>query len=158
MSIYKDLLDAVNNGKKFKVDLVTKSLWIDRKLAIKEGEIVHEQDKSKELIKETDLTCMGWVNHLNENPWDWVEFLYNEFKHSVPKENSSKRSYFKALPVDKLTDEALAYNIDRDFGIALLEGYILLSSLQGWLTWEYGNHWFYQGTDKDFVILRNCIE
>ena len=31
MSIYEDLLNAVDKGKKFKVDLINKSLWINKK-------------------------------------------------------------------------------------------------------------------------------
>ena len=158
MSIYKDLIDAVDKGRKFKVDLINKSLWINKQQIIKEGEIVHEQDKSKDLISPKDLFCMGWENPLNENTWDWIEFLYQEFKHSAPSENSNKRSYFKALSVDELTDEELAYNIDRDFGQCLIEGYILLGSLQGWIHWEFGNHWFWQGNDDDLIIIRNWLE
>ena len=159
MSIYKDLIDAVDNGKKFKVDLINKSLWINRKQVIKEGEIVNEQDKSKDLICASDLHCIGWVESLIENPWNWIEFLYQEYKHSVPSEHSNKRSYFKALSVDELTDDELAFNIDRDFGQCLIEGYILLASLQGILKWEFGSHWFYQSQeDEDLVVLRNFVE
>ena len=160
MSIYKDLIDAVDKGNKFKVDLINKSLWINKQQIIKEGEIVHEQDKGKDLISPRDLwDTMGWCNLLNEFHWDWIEFLYQEFKHSAPSENSNKRSYFKALSVDELTDEELAYNIDRDFGQCLIEGYILLASMQGWLKWEFGNHWFWQSeTDPDLVIIRNWLE
>ena len=158
MSIYKDLIDAVDNGKKFKVDLINKSLWIDKQQIIKEGEIVHEQDKSKDLISPRDVV-LGGMKPLNENTWNWIEFLYKEFKHSSPSENSNKRSYFKALSVDELTDEELAYNIDRDLGQCLIEGYILLGSLQGWIQWEFGSHWFWQSeTDNDLVILKNWIE
>ena len=157
MSIYKDLLDAVCNGKKFKVDLIEKSLWIDKKQIIKEGEIVNEQDKIKDLINPEDVV-VGGMKQLNKNTWDWIEFLYKEFKHSSPSENSNKRSYFKALSVDELTDEELAYNIDRNLGQCLIEGYILLGSLKGWIQWEFGEYWFWQGKDKDLIILRNWIE
>ena len=159
MSIYKDLIDAVDKGKKFTVDLINKSLWINKQQITKEGVIVNEQDKGKDLISPKDLwDTMGWCNLLNEFHWDWIEFLYQEFKHSAPSENSNKRSYFKALSVDELTDEELAYNIDRDFGQACLEGYILLASMQGWLKWEFGNHWFWQGNDDDLIIIRNWLE
>ena len=158
MSIYTDLLYAVNNGKKFKVDLVNKSLWIDKKQIVKEGEIVHEQDKSKDLIKEWDLEDWGMEIEIDKNPWKLIEFLYHNFKHSAPKEYSNKRSYFKALSVDELTDGDLAYGYDRNFSQAMLESYILLGSLVGWIQWEYGNHWFWQGTDKDLVVLKSFIE
>ena len=99
----------------------------------------------------------GWVDKLNDDPWNWIESLYYEYKHSVPSENGNKKSYFKALPVDELTDSELAYNKARDFTQAILEGYILLGSLVGWIEWEYGDCWFYQGIDKDLVILKSYI-
>jgi hypothetical protein len=157
MSIYKDLLDAVDNGKKFKVDLVNKSLWINKKQIIKEGEIVHDEDKSKDLIKEWDLALNFGSMPLDEYPFGVIEFLYNKYKHSAPREHSNKKSYFKALSVDELTDGDLAYGYDRDFAQAMLEGYILLGSIVGWIKWENDNHWFYQGKDKELIILKEWI-
>ena len=158
MSIYTDLLDAVENGKKFKVDLVNKSLWIDRKQIIEKGEIVHEQDKSKDLIKELDLESHFKCMPLNEYPWDVIEVLYHKYKHSAPKEHSNKKSYFKALPVDELTDGDLAYGYDRNFAQCMLEAYILLGSIVGWIKWEFNDYWFWQsGNDREIVILKEWI-
>ena len=156
MSIYKDLLDAVYDGKKFKVDLVNKSLWINKRQIIKKGVIIDEQNKSEDLICSDDLSEY-WSQSLNGNTWKWIEFLYDTYKHSVPRENSNKTSYFKALSVNELNDGELAYNAERDYMQAILEGYILLGVLQGWITWEYGNHWFWQGKDKDLVVLKDWI-
>ena len=165
MSIYADLLNAVSKGKKFKIDLINKSLWIGKNQIIKDGEIVNEQDKGKELIEVNDFVeyknifCMGCENLINESPWEWIEFLYYEFKHSVPKENGNKRSHFKALSVDELTDSDLAFNESRDLLQARLEGYILLGSLNDWIKWEHGDNWFWQSKeDSDLVILRNWVE
>ena len=157
MSIYTELLDAVDNGKKFKVDLVNKSLWINKTQIIKEGEIVNEKDKGKDLIKEWDLTLHFGSMPLDEHPFGVIEFLYNKYKHSASREHSNKKSYFKALPVDELTDKDLAYGYDRDFAQAMLEGYILLSSIIGWIKFENDNHWFYQGKDKELIILKEWI-
>ena len=157
MSIYTELLDAVDNGKKFKVDLVNKSLWINRTQIIKEGEIVHDEDKSKDLIKEWDLALHFGSMPLDEQPFGVIELLYNKYKHSAPREHSNKKSYFKALPVDELTDGDLAYGYDRDFADAMLCGYILLGSLVGWIKFENENHWFYQGKDKELIILKEWV-
>ena len=154
-SIYAELLEAVNNGRKFKVDLKEKSLWIDRKQYIREGEIIYG---SYYFIKEDDLSPYGWVDKLNEDPWNWIESLYYEYKHSVPSENSNKKSYFKALSVDELTDAELAYNKGRDFCDAMLTGYILLGSLQGWIEWQWGSHWFWQcRNDSGLIVLEDWI-
>lgn len=159
MSIYKDLLDAVDNGKKFKVDLVNKSLWIDRKQIIKKGEIVHDEDKSKDLIKEWDLALHFKCMPLNENPWDIIEVLYKEFKHSAPSKHSNNRGYFKALSLEDLSDADLAYGYDREFAQAMLEGYILLASIIGWIKWENESHWFWQSdSDRELVVLKEWIK
>ena len=158
MSIYTDLLEAAHNGKKFKVNLVDKSLWIDRKQVIKQRVIVSNKEKDEELIGEFDLEDFiggGELVRLDKEPWEVVKFLYYEFKHSVPKEKATKKSYFKALIADELTDEELAYNIDRFLGQAMLEGYILLASMQGWLKWEYGDRWFWQ-CDEDLELIVLC--
>lgn len=154
MSIYTDLLEAVSNGKKFKVDLINKSLWIDRKEIIREGV---RTDENKEFIEKWDLALDYGNKPTDENPWEMVEFLYKEYKYSVPGKSPVK-SYFKANSVDELTDSDLAYNISRDYAQAQIEGYILLASLAGILTWEFGDHWFWQGNDKDLVILKNFVE
>ena len=156
MSIYKDLMKAVYNGKKFKVDLINKSLWINRKQVVREGVRV---DESQEFISPDDLCCVLGESSLGLNPWELVEMLYHEYKHSVPGEHSNKRSYFKALSVDELTDAELAFNMSRNFAQCLIEGYILLGALQGWLKWEFGSYWFYQSEqDEDLVVIKNWIE
>ena len=158
MSIYTELLDAVDNGKKFKVDLVNKSLWINKTQIIKEGEIVNEKDKGKDLIKEWDLALHFRAMKLTEYPWDVIETLYKKYKYSAPDKHDNKKSYFKSLPFDELTDEDLAYGYDRNFAQAILEGYILFANLKGWLTWEYECYWFWQSdNDRELIILKEWI-
>ena len=155
MSIFMDLLNAVENGNKFKVDLMNKSLWINRKQIIKEGKFVHESNKSKELINRDDLNA----EPLDEDCWGWIEYLYEEYRESTPSKNGNNKSYFKALPVEELTDYQLAYNLDRNYCQACLEGYILLASLIGWLKWNREEHWFYQSLSyNDLIVLRNWVE
>jgi len=154
MSIYKDMIVAVANGKKFKVNLIDKSLCLDRRYIIKNGEKLVDDS----LIEPNDLDFTDYNLKLNTESWEVVKYLYNCYKYSVPQENGNKKSYFKALSVDELTDYDLAYNSNRDYCQACLESYILLASLQGWLTWEYEDKWFWQSSDdKDLVVLKQWI-
>lgn len=153
-SIYKLLVDSVDQGCKFKIDLKDKNLWIGKTQLIAEGFC----DKENDFIQIDDLFSEGFDANLNDDPWNWIEVLYEEYKHSVPGEhNNQNQSYFKGLSSDELTDNELAFNISRDLGQAILEGYILCASLQGWLKWNNENHWFWQGKDKDLVILKDWI-
>lgn len=160
MSIYKDLLDAVESGNKFKVDLIHKSLWINRKQIIKEGVIENESYQGKELINSYDLNMEDTnTEPLDTDCWGWVEYFYEQYRCSVPSKNGNNKSYFKALSVEDLIDYQLAYNLDRNLCQAYLEGYILLASLQGWLKWKREDHWFYQSMFyDDLIVLRNWIE
>lgn len=139
MSIYETLLERVESGKSFRIDLKKKSLWIGKKNYIKEGEVLVDED----LINE-------------EGSWERVSELYEQFKHSVPHEGD-KEGYFVGLTVDELTDGELAFNVSRRYAQAALEGYVLLAGLKGVLQWKKNEHWFWQGDDKELIVLKEWI-
>ena len=92
-----------------------------------------------------------------------IEILYENYKYSLPSErsDSKRRQYFKALPVDKLTDEQMATGERREVARAKLEGFILCMIVDGFFVWDEDElgKWFYQSKrDPDLVILRNWIE
>ncbi|WP_346961328.1 hypothetical protein [Clostridium sp.] len=153
-SILKILINAVEQGHKVKIDLKQKNLWIGKRQLVVQG----RSEEDKPFINKNDLSIEEFNYDLGENPWKWIEYLYNTFKHSVPSEhNQEKKTYFKGLSAEELTDNELAFNISRDIGQAMLEGYILCAGLQGWLKWNDDNQWFWQGQDKNLVILKDWI-
>ena len=153
MSIYKTLLESADKGGRYKIDLNKKDLWIGRKQYIKEG-VMQVED---ELIDKHDLARdFGIV--INVDSWEVIKYLYKQYKVSVPNSKWKDKSYFKALPVDELTDADRAYNIDRKYGQAMLEGYILLASLAGWIEWQNEDQWFWQDEeDEDLIVLKQWI-
>lgn len=90
-----------------------------------------------------------------------IEELYHDYKYSTPTENDKRRSYFYALPPDKMTDEELIFGNDREQTKEVLELYVLEMIVCGVLVWDknimHGN-WFYKGNDPDLVILREWID
>ena len=158
MSIYLNLLKSAINGKRYNIDLNEKNLWIGKKQYVKDGESCVDD----ELINESDLACdeiMYDCINARENPWEVVSNLYQTFKHSAPNGKWKDRSYFKSLPIEELSDSELAYGLDRYCAQAMLEGYILLAGLQGWIVWQNEEHWFWQDeNDKELVVLRQHIE
>lgn len=159
MSIYKDIINEIQNGKRFKIDLNKKDLWIGRKQIIKEGVIIDEKYLNEALIEPFDLEdILEYSPILNEHCWNVVEMLYEKYQHSSPtKTNLGNKPYFKALDVEDLYDYDLAYGLERNVAQVILESYILLGGLIGWLVWQNENHWFYQGKDKEFVVIREWI-
>ena len=157
ITYYDNLMDWVERGHAFRIDLKTKSMqllsnekciengdWFPDTALILINGICDEKDKTK--------FCL-----------DIIEELYNNYKYSTPTEKSERykqRNYFKALSPDEMTDEELVNGEDRNVARAKLEGFILCASLAGYLTWDEKKmgKWFYQGKDKDLVILREWIE
>lgn len=105
------------------------------------------------------FTCEKQATTLQEC-LEEIERLYSIYKHSVPTENDGRRTYFYALPADKLTDAELATGADRYEAKRELEMYVLKMIVSGVLTWDdkiMGGKWFYQGKDKDLVILKDWV-
>lgn len=143
MSIYSDLLERVDRGAKYNINLVDKTLKID----------------GKEIALEGNLIDINEGSFIYEHPWETLEALYFSYKRSVTSEKSNgNKPFFKAVNAEELTDNEIAFNLSRNYCQAALEGYVLLAGLSGWLTWNNDNHWFWQSDkDKELVVLREWI-
>ena len=151
MSIYLELIERVNEGESFNIDFEKRNMKIGKDYLIKEGKF----DESKELIS---------------GPYDMqttlnmIENLYKEYKYSLPSERSDnkRRKYFKALPMEEITDEQLMVAERREVSQAALEGFVLCMIVSGQLVWDEDvmqGKWFYQSKDDpDLVLLRSWVE
>lgn len=141
MSIYSELLERVEKGAKFKINLVEKTLKIDGKEIALKGCMIDNNDLTQIGIKPS-------------SPMENIEQLYANFKRSVPSAKYNGKSYFKADSVEDLTDSEIAFNWDRSYAQAALEGYVLL----GGLIWGNDDHWFWQSKNyPECVVLREWI-
>lgn len=151
MSIYLELLERVSNGESFHIDFEKRKMKVGNDYLIKEGEF----DESKELI----VGSYDMQTILNK-----IEELYKEYKYSLPSERSDnkRRRYFKALPMEEITDEQLMTAERREFSQAVLEGFVLCMIVSGKLTWDeevMQGKWFWQSDiDPDLVVLRSWVE
>lgn len=150
--ILEELLERVDNGEKFHIDFEKRDMKVGKEYLIKDG--MH--DISKYVLATPNME-VGLIHEL-----DVIEELYYDYKHSMPSERSEskRRKYFKALPVDELTDEQLVGGKSREIAQCLLEGYVLINILMGTLYWdeELMGKWFYQGKDPDFILLKKWVE
>lgn len=85
MKRIEDCRDLVFNGAKFRINLQTRSLSVDGKYLIKNGE------------HDVPLGCFHKEDWDIDNIMLRISQLYNHYKHSVPSERSEshRRSYFK---------------------------------------------------------------
>ena len=152
MTIYEELIKRVEEGESFYINFKNRALKIGKEFLVADG----VYDDSRELIfsiKCTDVKPLFGI----------IDALYKDYKYSLPSERSDKkrRTYFKALSVNEMTDEQLAIGEKREVARAKLEGFILCMILNGKLQWDESKlgKWFYQSKrDPDFVILRSWIE
>lgn len=91
---------------------------------------------------------------------DRIEELYNIYKYSTPSVDEPRRTYFYALPAEKLTDEQLVIGANRREAKDALELYVLEMICSGVLVWDEKRmgKWYWKGKDKDLVILRDWIK
>ena len=150
MSIFLKGLERVENGERFYIDFEKRTMKVGQAKLIDGG----DYDISQVLCDERF-----------DNPrtmLDKVRELYITYKLSLPSERSDKKrkKYFKALPIDELTDEQLIYGIRREVAQYMLEAFILCAIINGDFVWDDEIHgkWFYKDeTEQDLVILKNWI-
>lgn len=93
-----------------------------------------------------------------------VEQLYKRYKYSLPSErnDNKRRHYFKALPMEEITDEQLIVAERREVSQAALEGFVLCMIVSGQLVWDeeiMQGKWFWQSkNDSNLVLLRSWVE
>lgn len=143
MTIYDTLVDAVENGSSFKVDLKSKSLKIGKKVVINGGKY------EGELIG--DLPC---------DPWEMADKLFIRYYISRPGAwAEKKKSYFKAKPYEEMNEFELAGGEPRLVAQAKLEGFILCAVLAGLIKWDdrFGS-WFRKSQKyPQFVLLKEMF-
>lgn len=151
MTIYEELVKRVEEGESFYINFKNQAMKIGKEFVIADG----FYDDERTLYTDNELDMSDVLS--------WIELLYKRYKYSMPSERSDnkRRQYFKALPVDKLTDKQMATGERREVARAKLEGFILCMIVDGFFVWdeEEMGKWFYQSdNDPDLVILRSWIE
>lgn len=137
----KDLIEMIENGSRFKVDLKNKNLSVN-------GKVIAENGRFAE----------GIVIDFGSDPptWERVEELYRDFKYSFPQQKQLK-SYFKALTADEMTDFELAAGKNRNVCQFMLEVYLLINGekLKELMNSDY---FFWQSdADKELVVLKEWL-
>lgn len=149
MTIYEELIQRVSDGETFHINFEKRTMKVGKTYLVKNG----KYDNKK----------LSWDSVSVYDVLNTIDRLYHEYKYSLPSErNDNKRKkYFKALPIEELTDIQLITAKNREVAQASLEGFILCSILYGNLVWDEDKmgKWFWQSeTDPDLVILRIWIE
>ena len=151
MSIFLQGLEQVENGERFHIDFEKRTMKVGHCKMIEGG----EYDTAQSLYDAEHYSPQELLNKIGG--------LYRAYKYSLPSERSDnkRRKYFKALPVDELTDEQLIHGVRREVAQYALEAFVLCAILNGDFVWDERIHgkWFYQHpSEQDLVILRSWVE
>lgn len=148
MTIYDSTVERVRKGAAFKVSLENRTLVVNGKKVIDNGKYEGE---------------LGIPQLTLGSALEQIEYLYDQYKHSVPSERSERkhRQYFKALNEEDLDDDDMRFGLLRDETQVSLELSVLCFILNGSFVWDEQNmgKWFWQSSkDKDLVILRQWVD
>lgn len=140
-NIYKETLGRVSNGARFSVNFEKRSLRVDGKYLIKNGQY------------EGNLGCPVVTDSITE-----IERLFNSYRHSVPSQRSDNKhcKYFRALPEKELSDEDMLYGTPRELAQVELELFVLCQILQNSLQWDDfagEKQWFWQSPSLPSLIM-----
>lgn len=146
-NIYNEAIQKVKEGARFRINFETRSLKIDGKYVIKNGQY--------------EGTLLSPVDA--EATKSYIEALYNRYQHSIPSERSDgqRKAYFQALPEQELSDEDMLYGECREEARIKLELYILCAILNGSLKWDKiaRDKWFWQSPRySSLILLKQWIE
>ena len=155
MSIYEELLKRVSEGESFNINFEKRNMKVGNDYLVKDGEF----DEKRELLGE----WFGNMHNLTDLLFE-LEVLYRVYKYSLPSERSDnkRRKYFKALPIEEITDEQLMTAERREYSRAVLEGFVLCMIVSGQLVWDeeiMNGKWFWQSDiEPDLIVLRSWVE
>jgi hypothetical protein len=126
MTIYEELIKRVEEGESFYINFKNQALKIGKDFLVADG--FYDDGRTLYTTSELDMSDV----------LSYIEMLYENYKHSLPSErsDSKRRQYFKALPVDKLTDKQMATGERRAVARAKLEGFILCMIVDGFFVWD----------------------
>lgn len=146
--LYDKVLGAVENGAKYRIDLVSHSLWLNCSPIIINGEVKGDYEIGNQYV-DIDLT----IPH--------IESLYAEYKHSRPGKRNTQRAWFKAIKADDLEDGDYDFGVERYVAQFKLEYTVLAAIMLGVINesiFERPTDWFWSSPkDRDLIISRNWL-
>lgn len=145
-TIKESVLNAIENGARFRIDFKERTLKVGGKLIIDHGKYDGVLD---------DVSYDSFDDMVPD-----LEGKYQVYRHSVPSERteSKRNTYFEALPADNLTNEELTFGVQREAAQFDLEFAVLAGIINGTITRDSFTGWFWVSeSEPDFVILKNWI-
>lgn len=141
-----------------KFDLRQRSIFSGEYFIMKEGCLVRD----KIILSDGTIYLLDADNLIKKSnsPYVKLEQLFDLFYTSVPGQADAKfRGNFRGMDVNKMTLEQIEHGLPRVTARYALEGYILLSSVCGYIPWYNAKHFFwFSKKSKGLILYKNWIE
>ena len=148
-NIYKYTMDAAEEERKVRIDIIGRTLTVDNNVIIDKGIYRGE---------------LGLPVVATKVALEMIEDAYIKYKSSMPNEETNitcRSSLFKALPSQKLSDEDLISSEYRSIAKIRLELTVLIMILNKSIDWDseqLAGKWFWQSSkEKNLVLLKEWI-
>lgn len=148
-NIYKYTMDAAEEERKVRIDIIGRTLTVDNNVIIDKGIYRGE---------------LGLPVVATKVALEMIEDAYIKYKSSMPNEETNitcRSSLFKALPSQKLSDEDLISSEYRSIARIRLELTVLIMILNKSIDWDseqLAGKWFWQSSkEKNLVLLKEWI-
>lgn len=148
-NIYKYTMDAAEEERKVRIEIIGRTLTVDNNIIIDKGIYRGE---------------LGLPVVATKVALEMIEDAYIKYKSSMPNEETNitcRRSLFKALPSQKLSDEDLISSEYRSIARIRLELTVLIMILNKSIDWDseqLAGKWFWQSSkEKNLVLLKEWI-
>ena len=148
-NIYKYTMDAAEEERKVRIEIIGRTLTVDNNVIIDKGIYRGE---------------LGLPVVATKVALEMIEDAYIKYKSSMPNEETNitcRSSLFKALPSQKLSDEDLISSEYRSIAKIRLELTVLIMILNKSIDWDseqLAGKWFWQSSkEKNLVLLKEWI-
>lgn len=148
-NIYKYTMDAAEEERKVRIEIIGRTLTVDNNIIIDKGIYRGE---------------LGLPVVATKVALEMIEDAYIKYKSSMPNEETNitcRSSLFKALPSQKLSDEDLISSEYRSIARIRLELTVLILILNKSIDWDseqLAGKWFWQSSkEKNLVLLKEWI-
>lgn len=148
-NIYKYTMDAAEEERKVRIEIIGRTLTVDNNVIIDKGIYRGE---------------LGLPVVATKVALEMIEDAYIKYKSSMPNEETNitcRSNLFKALPSQKLSDEDLISSEYRSIARIRLELTVLIMILNKSIDWDseqLAGKWFWQSSkEKNLVLLKEWI-
>ena len=148
-NIYKYTMDAAEEERKVRIEIIGRTLTVDNNVIIDKGIYRGE---------------LGLPVVATKVALEMIEDAYIKYKSSMPNEETNitcRSSLFTALPSQKLSDEDLISSEYRSIARIRLELTVLIMILNKSIDWDseqLAGKWFWQSSkEKNLVLLKEWI-